>query len=141
MAAGRKEVLVHAAPMGLLDTGSAVAGTKRAAPVAGAAKREHSDTVLPGSALARLARRHPDVARALRELAASGKVAGSCSGKISARVDPGVFAAAAMRFGLSESQVSEVINASLAVAAVPDTFKQWLHSDKKPLPDDFELAI
>ena len=139
MAVGRKEALAHAAPMSLPDT-EAAAAAKRVKPGAAGTRRERDNAVLPGAALARLSR-HPDVARALRELAASGKVAGSRSGKISARVDPGVFAAAAMRFGLPESQVSEVINASLAVAAAPDTFKRWLHSDKEPLPDDFELAI
>ncbi len=46
-------------------------------------------------------------------LAAEGKVACARSAKISVRVDPGVLAAAAARFGMAESDVSDVVNASL----------------------------
>jgi hypothetical protein len=42
------------------------------------------------------------------------------------RVDPGVFAAAAGEPHLAETEVSAVVNASLALAAAPDRFKAWL---------------
>jgi hypothetical protein len=84
--------------------------------------------------------RHPDIDRAFEALAAEGKLAGARSVKISARVDPGVLAAAAARFGLAESDVSDVVNASLAVAAAPDRFKAWWNDPGDPLPDDFQLA-
>ncbi len=93
------------------------------------------------SAAAMLAARDPAIGRALTALAAEGKVAGARSAKISVRVDPGVLAAAAARFGMAESDVSDVVNASLAVAAAPDRFKEWLRDPGEPLPDDFELAI
>ena len=82
-----------------------------------------------------------DVVRALEHLVASGQASGNRSLKISARVDPGVFAAAAQRFNLPEDQVSEVINAALAIVAKRDTFKEWWRAKRDPLPDDFELAI
>jgi hypothetical protein len=85
--------------------------------------------------------RHPEVQQALDQLAAEGKATGARSTKISARVDPGIFAAAAARLGLAEGDVSDVVNASLAVAAAPDRFKAWLRNSAGTLPDDFELAI
>jgi hypothetical protein len=94
-----------------------------------------------GKTIAKLARRNPDIGRALAVLAAEGKVAGIRSGKISARVDPGIFAAAAAQLGLAESEVSDVVNASLAIAAAPDRFKAWLKRSGDALPDDFTLAI
>jgi hypothetical protein len=93
------------------------------------------------SAKAKLMQRDPEIGRALAKLAAEGKVAGARSAKISVRVDPGVLAAAAARFGMAESDVSNVVNASLAIAAAPDRFKEWLKDPGDPLPDDFELAI
>ena len=85
--------------------------------------------------------RHPEIERALGTLAAEGKVSGARSTKISVRVDPGVLSAAAARFGLAETDISGVVNASLAVAAAPDRFKTWLNNPGDRLPDDFELAI
>jgi hypothetical protein len=96
----------------------------------------------PGpSGKAKLTQRDPEIGRALAKLAAEGKVTGARSAKISVRVDPGILAAAAARFGMAESDVSDVVNASLAVAAAPDPFKEWLRDPGDPLPDDFELAI
>jgi len=63
------------------------------------------------------------------------------SRKISARIDEGVLAAAAQRLGLEGAQVSDVVNASLAMAAAPDRFKRWLRDPKGALSDDFELTI
>jgi hypothetical protein len=94
-----------------------------------------------GTAITKLALRNPDIGRAFARLAAAGKVAGVRSGKISARVDPRIFAAAAAELGLAESEVSDVVNASLAIAAAPDRFKTWLKDSGDALPDDFELAI
>lgn len=123
----------------------------RAAPAAVAAmaaKRSPARPAAPGVRAApgearpgRPAPRNPDVARALAELASANKVAGARSAKISARVDPGVLGAAAERLGLDERDVSEVVNASLAVAAAPDRFKAWLRDTRDTLPDDFELAV
>lgn len=89
----------------------------------------------------KLAIRHPEIRQALEKLAAQGKIAGVRSSRISARVDPGVFAAAAAQLGMAEDQVSDVINASLALTAAPDRFKLWLRDSRGTLPDDFELPI
>ena len=89
----------------------------------------------------RAERRNPEVDRALANLAQEGKVAGARSVKISARVDPGILAAAAARLGLQGTDISEVVNASLTLAASPDPFKAWWRDPGPPLPDDFELAI
>lgn len=75
--------------------------------------------------------------RTARERAVLGKR----SIEISARVDPGVLRAAAERLGLDARDVSDVVNASLAVVAAPDRFKVWLRNTKDTLPDDFEAAI
>ena len=84
---------------------------------------------------------NPDIAAALASLAAAQKMTGARSAKISARVDPGILAAAATRLGLKPTDVSEVVNASLALGAAPDPFKAWWKDPGDPLPDDFELAI
>ena len=81
----------------------------------------------------------PMLDRALAELAARGALTGARSQKVSARVDPGVLAAAAERLGLAHP--SDVINASLALAAAPDRFKAWLRSTTDRLSDDFEPAL
>lgn len=79
------------------------------------------------------------VAAALAELRLAGAVTGARSQKISVRVDPGVMRAAAARLGLTNP--SDVVNASLAVAAAPDRFKAWWAETHATLPDDFELAV
>jgi hypothetical protein len=132
-----------------LPTGGAA--KVRAAPAAvagGGAKRFPAGPPAPGARAAsgkapseKLARRHPDVARALAELASANRIAGVRSEKISARVDPGVLGAAAERLGLDKRDVSEVVNASLAIAAAPDRFKAWLRNTGDSLPDDFKLAV
>lgn len=58
----------------------------------------------------------------------AGAVTGTRSQKISARVDPGVMRAATARLRLARLRLtnpSDVVNASLAVAAAPDQFKAW----------------
>lgn len=97
--------------------------------------------VIRAATLEKFARRHPDLGRALAELTAEGKLSGVRSDKISARVDPGVLAAAAEQLGFAASEVSDVVNASLALAAAPDRFKAWLRSGGDKIPDEFELAI
>ncbi len=105
-------------------------------------KRAASPASLSGEhALAKPGRRNADIDRAMAKLTEEGKVSGARSVKISVRVDPGVFAAAAKELRLPETDVSAVVNASLAVAAAPDRFKAWLRDSAGTLPDDFELAI
>jgi hypothetical protein len=91
--------------------------------------------------LQKLGLRHPEIARALAELQASGRLKPAASRKISARVDNSVLAAAAQRLGLEAAQVSDVVNASLVMAAAPDPFKQWLAGPMAQLSEDFELAV
>ncbi|HEY3846270.1 MAG TPA: hypothetical protein VGL95_04070 [Acetobacteraceae bacterium] len=79
------------------------------------------------------------VTAALAELRLSGVVTGTRSQRISVRVDPGVMRAAGARLGLTNP--SDVVNASLAVAAAPDRFKAWWAETHATLPDDFEPAI
>ena len=79
------------------------------------------------------------VAAALAELRLAGAVTGARSQRISVRVDPGVMRAAAARLGMTNP--SDVVNASLAVAAAPDRFKSWWAETHATLPDDFELAV
>lgn len=76
---------------------------------------------------------------ALRKLADDGSATGVSSRKLSVRIDPGIMDAAARQLGLSNP--SDVVNASLALAAAPDRFKTWLRESKDTLPDDFELAV
>ncbi len=82
---------------------------------------------------------NPHVAAALAELRLAGAVTGARSQRISVRVDPGVMRAAAARLGLTNP--SDVVNASLAVAAAPDRFKAWWAETQATLPDDFEPAV
>lgn len=76
---------------------------------------------------------------ALRKLADEGSATGVSSRKLSVRIDPGIMDAAARQLGLTNP--SDVVNASLALAAAPDRFKTWLRESKDTLPDDFELAV
>ncbi|HXY99873.1 MAG TPA: hypothetical protein VEI03_07715 [Stellaceae bacterium] len=76
---------------------------------------------------------------ALRKLLESGAATGVSSRKLSVRIDPGVMNAAAKQLGLTNP--SDVVNASLALAAAPDRFKIWLRETTDTLPDDFELAV
>jgi hypothetical protein len=98
-------------------------------------------TLVKSRGFAKLVRGNPGVARAVAELAAAGKISGVRSEKISARVDPGMLKAAAESLGVRSGEVSDVVNAALAVAAAPDQFKAWLAGTRDTLPDDFELAV
>jgi hypothetical protein len=96
-------------------------------------------SVANSSAATRPARQDDHVASALAELRLAGAVTGTRSRKISVRVDPGVMSAAAARLGLTNP--SDVVNASLAVAAAPDRFKAWWAETPATLTDDFEIAV
>ncbi len=78
-------------------------------------------------------------ASALAELRLAGAVTGARSRKISVRVDPGILRAAGERLGLTNT--SDLVNASLSLAAAPDRFKAWWAETRETLPDDFELAV
>jgi hypothetical protein len=76
---------------------------------------------------------------ALSTLAASGKLEGSRTERLSARVDPGLIKAARTKTGLNND--SELVNAALAVLAAPDDFGPWFAAQSGRLPKDFELEI
>ena len=76
---------------------------------------------------------------ALSTLAASGKLKGSRSERLSARVDPGLIKAARTKTGLDSD--SELVNAALAVLAAPDDFGPWFAAQAGRLPKDFELEL
>ena len=75
---------------------------------------------------------------ALRQLAAAGVLSGHAE-KISARLDDGLLAAAARKFGTEN--VTQVLQAALAVFVAPDPFVAWFFSGDDKLPDDFEPAV
>jgi len=76
---------------------------------------------------------------ALSTLAASGKLKGSRSERLSARVDPRLIKAARTKTGLNND--SELVNAALAVLAAADDFGPWFAAQAGRLPKDFELEI
>ena len=67
------------------------------------------------------------------------KLAGARSRRLSARVDPGLIEAAHQKTGIGNT--SDLINAALAVIAVPDDFGPWFATQAGRLPPDFELAL
>ena len=76
---------------------------------------------------------------ALSTLAASGKLRGAPTERLSARVDPGLIKAARTKTGLKNN--SDLINAALAVIAAPDDFGPWFATQAGRLPKDFELEL
>jgi hypothetical protein len=76
---------------------------------------------------------------ALSTLAARGKLKGSRTERLSARVDPGLIEAARAKTGLGND--SELVNAALAVLAAPDDFGPWFAAQAGRLPKDFELEL
>jgi hypothetical protein len=76
---------------------------------------------------------------AFSTLAASGKLKGSRTERLSARVDPGLIKAARAKTGLGND--SELVNAALAVLAAPDDFGPWFAAQAGRLPKDFELEL
>ena len=76
---------------------------------------------------------------ALAELEKAGIMAGARSEKLSARVDPGLLAAARRRTGLRSD--SDLINAALAMVAGGDDFGTWLVQQAGRLPDGFEAGF
>ncbi len=76
---------------------------------------------------------------ALSTLAASGKLKGSRTERLSARVDPWLIKAARTKTGLKND--SELVNAALAVLAAPDDFGPWFAAQAGRLPKDFALEL
>jgi hypothetical protein len=76
---------------------------------------------------------------ALSALAASGKLKGARTARLSARIDPGLMQAARAKTGLNND--SELVNAALAVLAAPDDFGPWFAAQAGRLPKDFELEL
>ena len=69
---------------------------------------------------------------ALSALAASGKLKGSRTKRLSARVDPRLIKAARTKTGLNNN--SELVNVALAVLAAPDDFGPWFVTQSERLP-------
>ena len=76
---------------------------------------------------------------ALATLAASGKLKGSRTKRLSARIDPGLLKAARTKTGLGND--SELVNVALAVLAAPDDFGHWFAAQAGRLPKDFGLEL
>jgi hypothetical protein len=76
---------------------------------------------------------------ALSILAENGKLKGVRSERLSARVDPGLIQAARAKTGFKNN--SDLVNAALAVLAMPDDFGPWFVSQAGRLPKDFELEF
>jgi len=76
---------------------------------------------------------------ALSTLAASGKLKGARTERLSARVDPGLIKAARAKTGLDND--SELVNAALAVLAATDDFGPWFAAQAGRLPKDFALEL
>src|SRR5262249_37031052 len=72
------------------------------------------------------------LAFALRALAESGKLVGTRTKRMSARIDPGLLAAARAKTGLKSD--SELISAALAVIAASDDFGPWFVAQAGRLP-------
>jgi hypothetical protein len=78
------------------------------------------------------------LAFALRTLAENGKLTGTRTRRVSARVDPGLVEAARIKTGLNND--SELINAALAVIAAPDDFGPWFAAQAGRLPNGGRMA-
>lgn len=74
---------------------------------------------------------------ALTVLMQEGRLFGSRTKRMSARVDPGLVRAARAKTGLKSD--SELINAALAIVAASDDFGPWLVAQAGRLPRDFDL--
>jgi hypothetical protein len=59
--------------------------------------------------------------------------------KISARLDDGLLCAAARKLGTEN--ITQVLQAALALFVAPDPFVTWFVSRDDRLPDDFEPAV
>jgi hypothetical protein len=74
---------------------------------------------------------------ATKVLVDSGKLAGARTKRMSARIDPGLVAAARAKTGLKSD--SDLVSAALAVIAASDDFGPWFVLQAGRLPKDFEL--
>ena len=83
--------------------------------------------------------RHGTVDPVISAKLENGKLTGTRTRRVSARVDPGLVEAARIKTGLNND--SELINAALAVIAAPDDFGPWFAAQAGRLPKDFELEL
>jgi len=79
------------------------------------------------------------LAFAAETLAHEGRLAGARTQRVSARVDPGLMAAARERTGIVND--SDLVNAALSVLAAPDDFGAWLVTQAGRLPKDFGTGL
>jgi hypothetical protein len=79
------------------------------------------------------------VQHALSTLAARGVLGKGASTKVSARLDPGLMAAARAKIGATSD--TELLTAALAIVAGDDDFGAWLVTRGDRLPADFELEF
>ena len=79
------------------------------------------------------------IKHALSALKTSGRMSGQRTRRVSARLDPGLLAAAMERTGITSE--TALLEAALAVLAEPDDFGSWLISQRDALDKDFELAL
>ncbi len=79
------------------------------------------------------------LAHAMAALERQQILAGQRSFRLSARVDPGLLAAARQRSGIAGD--SDLVNAALALMAAPGDFGVWLVSRAGTLSEDFEIAV
>ncbi len=79
------------------------------------------------------------VQHALTVLGAKGVLGQGATKKISARVDPGLLAAAREKMGVDND--TDLLTAALALAAGDDDFGAWLVTRGARLPADFELEF
>ena len=84
---------------------------------------------------------HPvgEVDFALSILAENGRLKGVRSERLSSRVDPGLIQAVRVKTGFELD--SDLVNAALAMLAMPDDFGPWFVSQAGRLPKDFELEL
>ncbi len=75
----------------------------------------------------------------MRSLTDAGVLSGARTQRLSARVDPGLVAAARARTGIDSD--SELVHAALALLAAPDDFGAWLVSQAGRLPREFDAGI
>jgi hypothetical protein len=76
---------------------------------------------------------------AMESLAQDGILAGARTHRLSARIDPGLLAAARARTGIQGD--SELVTAALAVLAAPDDFGAWLVRQSGHLPPKFDAGL
>ena len=79
------------------------------------------------------------LAFAAETLAQAGRLSGARTQRLSARVDPGVIAAAREKTGITND--SDLVNAALSVLAASDDFEAWLVTQAGRLPNDYDTGL